>query len=213
MSALPIPGRSIPAGANSTPALLRALFVAALATSAWAWWTFAWPLITGASRHRHADHFALTYAHMIGGTLMLVAGSAALFIGWTRRGFRHHKWIGATYLIGGGLGAAMGLGLSLRNAHRITGITVATGTLAAVWLVVAGMAFRAARIRRFEAHREWMSRSYILTWTFVGCRMAGRVPALESMGDAGGAAVVWLSWVLPLVACEVALQWRATSRR
>jgi hypothetical protein len=58
-----------------------------------------------------------------------------------------------------------------------------------------------------------MVRSYVLTWTFVGCRIAGRVPALDTLGDAGGAAVVWLSWVLPLVACEVALQWRATSRR
>jgi uncharacterized membrane protein YozB (DUF420 family) len=213
MSALPVSQPSVSAASPESPATLRALFGVALATSAWAWWTFAWPVITGASRVRHVDHFALTYAHMIGGTIMLVAGSAALFIGWTRRGFRHHKWIGATYLIGGGLGAALGLGLSLRNSHRITGITVATGTLAAVWLVAAAMAFRAVRNRRFEAHREWMVRSYVLTWTFVGCRIAGRVPSLDTLGDAGGAAVVWLSWVLPLVACEVALQWRATSRR
>ena len=56
-----------------------------------------------------------------------------------------------------------------------------------------------------------MIRSYVLTWTFVGCRITGRVPALEAMGDAGGAAIVWLSWVVPLVVCEFALQWSSTA--
>jgi hypothetical protein len=188
------------------------LFIAALATSAWAWWQFAWPVAIGAKLAAHSEHFELVRAHMLGGTIMLVVGAAALYIGWTRRAFRFHKALGYTYLLGGGTGAVLGLALSLRNPHGIGGITVATGTLAVVWLAVAAMAFRAARNRRFDAHRQWMLRSYVLTWTFVGCRMAGRVPALEALGDAGGAAIVWLSWVLPLVICEVALQWAATSR-
>lgn len=143
---------------------------------------------------------------------MLAVGAAALYIGWTRRAFRYHRLVGYTYLLGGATGAAMGLALSLRNAHRIGGITVATGTLAIVWLAVAVLALRAARNRRFEAHQQWMVRSYVLTWTFVGCRMAGRVPALEALGDSGGAAIVWLSWVVPLLVCEGVLQWAATSR-
>jgi len=160
---------------------------------------------------RHPDHFPLIYAHMVGGTVMLVVGAAAVYIGWTRRGFRYHKLVGYTYLLGGALGAGMGLVLSLRNAHRISGITVATGTLAIVWLVVTAMAFRAAWNRRLDAHAQWMIRSYVLTWTFVGCRLAGRVPTFERLGDAGGAAIIWLSWVGSLLVCEVALQWGATS--
>lgn len=188
-----------------------ALFLAALITGAWAWWHFAWPVITWDALSRHADHSVLLYGHAVGGTFMLAAGGAALYVGWTRRAFQYHKVIGYSYLLGGGSGAVSGLVLSLRNAHGLSGITVATGTLAIVWLAVAGVAFRAAWNRRFEAHRQWMVRSFVLTWSFVGCRIAGRVPGFEALGGDDGAALIWLAWVLPLVVCEIVLQWPATS--
>ena len=54
-----------------------------------------------------------------------------------------------------------------------------------------------------------MIRSYVLVWSFVFCRLASRVPGVEDMG--GGEAFIWLSWVGPLIVCEVALQWRSGS--
>jgi hypothetical protein len=74
------------------------------------------------------------------------------------------------------------------------------------------MALRAAPNRRLDAHREWMIRSYVLTWTFAGCRAAGTVTALATLGDPGGAAIIWVSWVVPLLACECILQWPSTRR-
>lgn len=84
-------------------------------------------------------------------------------------------------------------------------------TLSAAWLLAAGMAFRAVRNRRYDSHREWMIRSYVLVWAFVFCRLASRVQGVADMG--GGAAFIWLSWVGPLIACEVALQWSAGSNK
>ena len=69
------------------------------------------------------------------------------------------------------------------------------------------MGYRAARNRRSDSHRAWMIRSYVLTWSFVSCRLIGKAPALANIGD--GAAIIWLSWIVPLLACEVALQWSA----
>jgi hypothetical protein len=201
--------RSAPRPESRWPAMV---FVGGLLTSAWAWWRFAWPVMSGAAMGRHVEHFPLVYAHMLGGTTMLAVGAAAVYLGWTRTAYRYHRWFGYAYLSGGTAGASLGLALSLRNPHHIGGITVATGTLAIVWLAVAALALRAARNRRFDAHRDWMIRSYVLTWTFAGCRVAGRVPALESLGDPGGAAIVWLSWIVPLVLCELALHWTATAR-
>ncbi len=198
-----------------TPPLTRswrgAVFFGALLTSAWAWWRFAWPIANGFAMPKHIDHYPLVYGHMLGGTIMLAAGAVAIYLGWTRRALRYHRLVGYLYLVGGAAGASLGLVLSLGNPHGISGITIATGTLAVTWLAVAAVAFRAAWNRRFEAHRQWMVRSYVLTWTFAGCRMANRIPMLESLGDAGGAAVVWLSWVGPLLICELVLQWSSTS--
>jgi len=172
---------------------------------------------------KHVGHFALVYIHMVGGSIMLVAGAAALYIGWTRRHFRYHKVLGYTYLVGGTVGAGLAFFLALANVHsdtllplaididKVSDIGISLATLAAAWLGASAMAYRAARNRRFEAHRGWMIRSYVLTWTFVLCRLVSRVPTLESLGK--GAAIVWLSWIVPLMVCEVILQWSETAPR
>ncbi len=139
---------------------------------------------------------------------MLFVGALAIFVGWTRRGLRFHKWIGYTYLSGGALGAGMGLYLSFLQPHSfLPGVGIATGALACVWLAVAGMAWRAARNKRFDSHREWMTRSYVLTWTFVFCRIVMRLPAFANVDPATIVAVIWATWIAPLIACEIVLQW------
>lgn len=190
------------------PSSLVGWLAAALVTAVPIWWLHAIPVLTTASSARHAGHFPIVFVHMIGGTAMLFGGAAALYLGAMRRQLSIHRRIGQAYLLIGGVGAAAGLLLSILNRHHVTGIMIATGTLAATWLAVALLAYRAARLRRFDLHRDMMIRSYVLTWTFVGCRIAGRVPGAEEMGDPGGAAIVWLAWVGPMIVCELFLHAR-----
>ena len=135
-----------------------------------------------------------------------------LYIGTTRKYFKYHKLIGRIYLIGGALGAIAAMVITSSPAHKAAGITLTSTsisllTLGSAWLLAAAMAYRAARNRRYDSHREWMIRSYVLVWSFVFCRLASRVPGVEDMG--GGQAFIWLSWVGPLIVGEVALQWRS----
>jgi hypothetical protein len=157
-------------------------------------------------------HGATLYLHVIGGLCILVAGAGALYIGWTRKAFKGHKWFGYTYL---GLGTVMALSalvLSVEAPHEPRSLYVATGTLAAVWLAVAAMALRSALNRRFLVHRDWMIRSYVLTWTFVGCRIATNVDIFPALGAESVTAAIWVNWIVPFVVCEIALQWRASSK-
>lgn len=186
---------------------LGILFALALATSAAIWWRFAVPIFDGANLPKHAGHVPTLVGHAIGGTFMIWAGAGALFIGWTGRLRRWHKWFGYAYLGGGSLGAAVALWLSLHLTHPPLSLGVATGTLAAAWLAFAAMALRAARNRRFESHREWVIRSYVLTWTFVGCRIAQEFPVFTGLGAEAATAGVWLYWVAPILICEIVLQW------
>lgn len=200
------------------PTLAIALLSIGLISSALAWWLIAPPVITFSSFARHANHFGLVYLHVAGGTVMLFVGLANLYVGITRRHFRYHKLIGRTYLIGGALSALAAIVITTNPAAHtpartviFSNTTVSLVTLATAWLLAAGMAWRAARNRRFDSHRDWMLRSYVLAWSFVFCRLASRVPAVEDMGN--GDAFIWLSWVGPLIVCEAALQWRAGSGR
>ena len=179
----------------------------ALLTSAPIWWIHAWPVLTLQKATEHVHHYGLLYAHAAGGTAMLVAGGAALYVGWTRRFRRFHKVIGYTYLLGGAAGALAALALSVRPFHPPLSLGVATGALAVVWLVFAAMAWRAAWNRRFDNHREWVIRSYVVTWTFVGCRIAQLIPPFPKLGLEGITAGIWLYWIAPVLVCEIALQW------
>lgn len=194
-----------------------ALLALGLLSSALAWWLIAPPVMTFTSTGEHAGHFGMVYAHVWGGTVMLFLGLANLYVGTTRRFFRLHVAIGRTYLLGGALGAVSAMLITGSSAHKsgeagiFTNATVSLLALSTAWLLSAAMAYRAVRNKRYDSHREWMIRSYVLVWSFVFCRLASRVPGVGDMG--GGDAFIWLSWVAPLVVSEVALQWRAGSRQ
>lgn len=189
------------------------LLLAGLISSVWAWWLIALPIVTFENATRHLDHFSMLYVHMLGGSIMLFCGALNLYIGATRNRFRFHKLIGRVYLIGGSLGAILAIVITLGPAHKsapdvaFTNLSVSLTTLALAWLGAAAMGYRAVRNRRHDSHRDWMIRSYVLAWAFVFCRIASRVPDVADLG--GGEAFIWLSWVAPMVLCEVALQWRA----
>lgn len=178
-----------------------------------AWWLIAWPVLSFANVARHAGHFGTVYFHMLGGSLLLFLGLLNLYIGSTRRGFGHHRLVGLLYLGGGALGVPAAMLITASMAHKAPGGTAFTNTsvsllaLATAWLISAAMGWRAARNRRYEVHRQWMVRSYVLVWSFVFCRLASRVPAIGGLGE--GEAFIWLSWIGPLVLAEVALQWQA----
>ena len=201
------------------------LLLGALLSSLWAWWLIATPVlsVSAAGLSKHAGHFNLVYLHVLGGTIMLFLGLANLYIGSTRRFFRYHKVLGRAYLVGGGFGTIAAIVITTSVDHKGSGVvafpgignfsntTISLLTLSVAWLLAAGMALRAVRNRRYESHRDWMIRSYVLVWAFVFCRIASRVQGVEEMG--GGAAFIWLSWVAPLIICEVALQWKAGSNK
>ena len=192
------------------------LLVAGVISGVWAWLLIAAPVATLNNIGKHVGHFGLVYVHMLGGTIMLFCGAINLYIGATRRHFKYHKLVGRTYLIGGSLGAIIAIVIALGPAHKtdgaamLTNLSTSLSVLAIAWLAAASMAYRAVRNKRYDSHRDWIIRSYVLAWAFVFCRLASRVPTVAELGE--GQAFIWLSWVGPLIVCEIALQWRAGSK-
>lgn len=219
MSATPGSNATARSWWSSAPGLLL-LF--GLASAAVAWWIIALPVLTLANVDKHPGHFPLTFLHMVCGTIMLVFGALNLYIGATRRHFRFHRQVGYIYLVGGTIGASVALLLALATVHgkyiapfafdltKVSDLGFGLAALAVAWLGCAAMGFRAARNRRFESHRAWMIRSYVLAWSFVSCRLIGHFPALAWLANLGdGTSIIWLSWLVPLSVAEIALQWNS----
>ena len=172
-----------------------------------------------ADQVRHAGHLGARWWHIAFASPALLLGPFALWSGFRRRYLTAHRWTGRIYLAGGALGILGGMYLAAFAQHRpnwnfAAGLLV----LGVAWLAAAAMAYRAIRNRRVESHREWMIRSYILTWSFVVCRLPEYpwiAPLTRALGPGAEVTVLWLGWTVPLMVAQLAMEWsrgvRATS--
>lgn len=80
---------------------------------------------------------------------------------------------------------------------------------AVVWLSTSAMALVAILRRNFEQHRQWMIRSYVVTFAFVTFRVGQDVLAYFDIGRVDYVTMLsWACWALPLFFAEVAIQGR-----
>jgi hypothetical protein len=90
--------------------------------------------------------------------------------------------------------------------------------LCVAWVITTGMALYAIRTRRLEQHREWMLRSYTVTFAFVTYRLVSmwlnrwiHVPA-DPVADDIDTLMSWSCWAVPLLIAEPLIQLRAMRR-
>ena len=82
--------------------------------------------------------------------------------------------------------------------------------LALAWFTTSAMAYYAIRKRQITIHREWMVRSYVVTFAFVTFRVFNDFPPMSTwLPDQDRAnVIVWACWAIPLLFTEVILQLR-----
>lgn len=147
--------------------------------------------------------------HAGAGIAALMAGPFQFNAALRRRSLRWHRGLGFIYLAGVAVGGAAGL---VSAQFTFGGLTsrVAFSWLAVLWLAATALAWRAVRRRDLAAHREWMIRSFALTFAAVTLRLW--LPLLQAGGASFTEAyqtVAWLCWVPNLIAAEL---WIAATR-
>ena len=75
--------------------------------------------------------------------------------------------------------------------------------------VVAGVVH--ARRRRYDRHRRWMLRCYVLICSAVALRLISGTAGLIGVQAPEHAYIIaaWSSWLFPLAACEIVERYRA----
>jgi hypothetical protein len=149
-------------------------------------------------------------AHISGGTVALTTGLFQFSSTIRQRFVKVHRWMGRLYLTGvlvASIGAAyMGIFVSPVRAFGIS-----LEFLALAWVVTSGMAYLAVMRRQFTAHREWMIRSYVVTFGFVLFRLGTRNHVFGSLGrEMQPVVLAWTCWAVPLLITDVVQRWRQT---
>ncbi len=145
-----------------------------------------------------------------------LAGIFALLIGpinfSSRIRLRHltvHRVLGRIYVVSVFVGSFTGIALAW-GRPGLPG----TSMQAAAWMVCTTAAFLTARNRQIVQHRQWMARSYAVTFTFVSSRVFNLVPAYWShLGDVLSAVGVIAFTLASLLIVDLGLNWHELTTR
>lgn len=209
-------GAALPsvAGRGSRNSIGIGLLAAAALISAGFLWHYALPYFL----HFNAQQFDYFWprryrlmVHIFGGIVALICGTLQMWTGLRQKAMTFHRWTGRIYLVGVAIGATGALLMTRDTTPRVFG--VALMGLATAWMLTTAIAWAAILRGRVALHKEWVTRSYLVTFAFVTFRvMTDYVPWLMAhVGNTDGEAsanVAWLSWTVPLAVYEVILQGR-----
>jgi uncharacterized membrane protein len=154
------------------------------------------------------------FFHVLGGSVALLVGPLQLLSAIRVHSPLLHRRLGRVYLAGIGAGSLGSISLAFNSA---VGWTVGASllTLNLFWIITSAFAFAAVRNGRLTEHRRWAIRSYVLAFGFVTLRIVDALPIypLSATTPERTTTAVWLAWVVPLFATEVAFSWRSVLAR
>ncbi len=151
--------------------------------------------------------------HIAGGAVALLSGPLQLWLGLANRARAWHRRLGITYMTAI---VASSIGAFYLAFHTTGGWVFGAGlaALAVAWLTTTGMAYLAIRRLLIEQHKEWMIRSYVVTFGFVFFRIVYPALGAQQIGTLNEqlAVAAWSCWSVPLLVNELVLQGRKILR-
>jgi len=151
----------------------------------------------------------LLIPHTLSGTIALLAGPLQFSTRFRQRHLKLHRVLGRIYVVCVFVGSFTGIALAAGRPGF-----PGTSMQAAAWMVCTTAAFLTARNRQIIAHRQWMARSYAVTFTFVSSRVLNLVPAYWShLGDVLAAVGVIAFTLASLVLVDLGLNWHELTTR
>ena len=160
------------------------------------YWNYKWPLI----------------GHISGGIIALVIGPFQFWKAFRNRYMATHRWMGRIYLTAILMGTICSTYLAWTSGIRVN-FSWALGlqALAFAWITTASMAYISVMRGRIMQHKEWMIRSYVVTFAFVTFRWindsAIAISLMQKFTERGPT-VIWFCWTIPLLITEIVLSWK-----
>ena len=158
------------------------------------WWNYKWSLI----------------GHISGGLLALTIGPFQFWKAFRNKYLTTHRWLGRIYLTAILVGTISSTHLAWTTALKVHWTwALALQGLAFAWIITASMAYIFVRRKRIQQHKEWMIRSYVVTFAFVIFRWLDGLSFIQNLGSfiEHGPTSVWISWTIPLLITEIFISW------
>jgi len=153
------------------------------------------------------DRFLLV-PHALGGVLALTIGPLQFSTRLRRNYLQLHRVLGRVYVYAVFLAALIAMVLT-----QGSGLEVATYVQAGAWIVCTLAALLAARNGFLVQHRQWMVRSYAVTFTFISTRVLNFWPAYAQMSVPTNQWVIIVVTMLSVFVPDIVFSWRELTTR
>lgn len=151
----------------------------------------------------------LLIPHTLAGTFALLIGPINFSSRIRERHLQLHRVLGRIYFFSVIVGGLTGIALAW-GRPGLPG----TSMQAAAWIVCTSAAVITARNRQIAVHRQWMARSYAVTFTFVSSRVLNLWPRYWShLGDSLSAVGVIAFTLASLLIVDIGLNWHELTTR
>lgn len=162
--------------------------------------------LQGRERSFSGIYRAAFYVHIFTAPMVLLGG-LILLSEFVRRHFgRLHRWLGRFQIV---VLLMFVLPSSIVMARHAfggwpAGLSFLSLSIATACCAIAGVV--QARRRRYDQHRRWMLRCYVLICSAVALRLISGAAGLAGVAnpEAAYVAAAWTSWLVPLAAYEFA---------
>ena len=144
------------------------------------------------------------YQHIVFGGITLLTGWSQFIPPIRNKYIGTHRTLGKIYLISVLLSGIASLYLALFATGGIV-TSMGFGSLAILWLITSTIAYRAIRRKDLTGHRNWMIRSYALTFAAVTLRLWLPILgiAFQIDFDISYKIISFLCWVPNLMVAEL----------
>lgn len=163
--------------------------------------------------------------HVLLASVVTLCGLLQLSPGLRRGRPALHRWSGRVFIVTGGVAALSGAWLTLVRGSYLSTVSAAAVVInGGLILAFAGLAWRAALQRRFEAHRRWALRTFmvisgvwflrvgLMGWVLLN---QGPVGMTDDMSGPADVVLTFGSYLIPLAGLEIYLRaqsWRGAAK-
>ena len=168
-----------------------------------------------------ADHFLALTPEALGKYVKLkwilithiTTGGGALVLGliqfWEKLrmySWKLHRILGMLYLLAVLASSSSAVILAFTTAYKVNwAYAFSLQVWVSIWISATFIAYYAALKKRFKLHKQWMTRSYIVTLAFVMSGLALKLPIVQKLGSFAdiSPSFFWLGWAVPLYVYEI----------
>jgi uncharacterized membrane protein len=140
--------------------------------------------------------------HALCGTLALLSGPLQFSTRFRRKHLQIHRVLGRVYVVSVLIAALLALILT-QGSH----LEIGTYTQSGIWILCTLAAFLTARNRQIPQHRQWMIRSYAVTFTFIALRLPNPWPAFVTMSAPNFTLLIIIVTFLSAFLPDLAFNW------